>query len=312
MTRVVPRDDDDELTGLLFRQDGVLSYRQARRFLTEAALRHRIRTGRWRRVHRRTYLTHNGPITREQQRWIAVLAAGRGAVLAGGTALDEYGLHRYAGEGVHLLLPDRRHPTDLPRGVIVHRTSTLRREDVHLMATPPRTMPARSVVDAAQWARSDDAAAAIVAAAFQRGLVTEPEILAVLQRLPRARRRGLITAVARDAAGGSHSLAELDYLRWNRKYGLPEPTRQAIRTDRSGKRRYLDVYYEEYGVHVEIDGGQHNDPRQQWADMRRQNDLWIAGDRVLRFPTFLARSRPEEMFAQIRAALMAAGWRPPQ
>ncbi|MEJ3748567.1 hypothetical protein WEI85_35465 [Actinomycetes bacterium KLBMP 9797] len=312
MGQVLPRDDADELTWLLFRQDGVLSYRQARRFLTEAAVRHRVHTGRWRRVHRQVYVTHNGPVTREQQRWIAVLAAGRGAVLAGGTALDEYGLYRYAGEGLHLLLPARRHPADPPRGVIVHRTSALPRDDVHIMAAPPRTMPARSVVDAAQWARSDDAAAAIVAAAFQRGLVTEPEILAVLERLRRARRRALITAAARDAAGGSHSLAELDYGRLNRKYGLPEPSRQAIRTDRGGKRRYLDVYYEEWGVHVEIDGGQHNDPRQQWADMRRQNDLWIAGDRVLRFPTFLVRTRPDEMFAQVRAALIAAGWRPPE
>lgn len=308
--RPIPSDDDDEMTWLLFRQESVISWRQARRFLTESALRHRVRAGRWRRVHPRAYVTHSGPVTADQRLWIAVLAAGRGAVLAGGTALAGYGLHRYAGPGIHLLVPARRHPSDLPPGVVVHRTTVLPGEDVHRMAAPPRTMPARSVIDAAQWARSDDEACAIVAAAFQRGLVAADELRGVLDRLPRARRRSVIATATSDAAGGSHSLAELDYLRRSRRYGLPEPTRQQQRRDAAGKRRYLDVYYEKWGVHVEIDGGQHADPRHAWADMRRQNDLWIKGDRVLRFPGWLVRNRPDEVFAQVRAALLAAGWRP--
>jgi very-short-patch-repair endonuclease len=140
--------------------------------------------------------------------------------------------------------------------------------------------------------------------------VTLGEIQAVPDRLPRARRRAAIIAAAHDAAGGSHSLAEIDYLRLSRKHGLPEPTRQAVRRDAAGTRRYLDVYYEEWGVHVEIDGAQHNDPRQQWADMKRQNEIWIKGDRVLRFPAHLIRHRPADLFAQVRAALIAGGWRP--
>jgi hypothetical protein len=310
--RALPSDDADELTWLLFRQDDVVSYEQARRFLSEAALRHRIDTGRWRRVHRRIYVAHSGPVGPAQRLWIATLAAGQGAVIAGGTALDGYGLHRHAGPGIHLLVPANRQPRTVPRGVIVHRTTVLPAEDVHAMAAPPRTMPPRSVVDAAAWAGSDDTACAIVAAAFGRHLVTQEEILAVLDRLPRTRRRSVIMSAARDAAGGSHSLAELDYLRLSRRFGLPEPSRQVVRRDGSGRRRYLDVYYEQWGVHVEIDGAQHNDPRHQWADMKRQNELWIKGDRVLRFPAHLARHRPAELFDQVRAALIAAGWRPPQ
>jgi very-short-patch-repair endonuclease len=82
------------------------------------------------------------------------------------------------------------------------------------------------------------------------------------------------------------------------------------RTDAAGRRRYLDAYFEEWGVHVEIDGEQHDEAQARWADMRRQNDLWVAGDRVLRFPAWLVRRRPAEVFAQVRAALIAAGWRP--
>ena len=43
--------------------------------------------------------------------------------------------------------------------------------------------------------------------------------------------------------------------------------------------------------------------------MKRQNGLWVAGVTVLRFPTWLVRDRPDEVFTQVRAALLAAGWR---
>ena len=44
--------------------------------------------------------------------------------------------------------------------------------------------------------------------------------------------------------------------------------------------------------------------------MRRQNELWISGERVLRFPAWLVRRDPIAVISQIRAALFAAGWRP--
>jgi very-short-patch-repair endonuclease len=84
-----------------------------------------------------------------------------------------------------------------------------------------------------------------------------------------------------------------------------------IRADAGGRRRYLDAYFDEYGVHVEIDGGQHTEAGTWWADMKRQNDLWVAGDRVLRFPAWVVRTRPAEVATQTRAALVAAGWCPP-
>ena len=52
-------------------------------------------------------------------------------------------------------------------------------------------------------------------------------------------------------------------------------------------------------MHVEIDGEQHDEPRARWADMKRQNNLWVAGDRVLRFPAWLVRRHPAEVAAQV-------------
>ncbi|MEO3742786.1 hypothetical protein [Plantactinospora sp. B5E13] len=176
-------------------------------------------------------------------------------------------------------------------------------DEVNRNGLPPYTTNARSLVDAAAWAGSDNTARAIIAAGFQQRLVGADDVHRVAQHRPTLRRRALILASADDARGGSESLAELRYFRAARRAGLPEPSRQHRRRDSSGRVRYLDVYYEQWGVHVEIDGGQHLDVRQQWADMRRQNEVWIGGDRILRFPAWLVRERPDEVVAQVRRRL---------
>jgi len=45
----------------------------------------------------------------------------------------------------------------------------------------------------------------------------------------------------------------------------------------------------------------------RWADMRRGNDLTTSGERMLRFPAFVARDEPGVVAAQIRAALRGGG-----
>jgi very-short-patch-repair endonuclease len=247
-------------------------------------------------------------------RWIAVLAAGAGrpALLGGLSALETLGMRGFSTDGVHVLVPAGMRDKDGPPWVVVHRTARLAGPDINRMGSPPGTMAARSLVDAAQWARTDDRARSVIAAGFQQRLVGPDDMAQVLVRMPRARRRALIAQAVADAAGGVHSLPEREFVGLCRRGGLPEPTRQARRRDALGRQRYLDAYFEQWGLHVEIDGGQHMDVRHWWADMRRQNDLWIPGDRVLRFPAWAVRERPAEVLAQVRAALLAAGWRPPR
>ncbi|WP_262283304.1 endonuclease domain-containing protein [Micromonospora sp. MA102] len=309
LRRAVPGDDADELTWLLFRQEDVISLAQAREHLTSKAIRHRVAAGRWRRAHRAVLVAHNGPIGAAQLRWIAVLAAGSTALLGGLTAAQAGGLRGFPDRVVHLLLPATRRRAPLPTGVRAHRTSHLPDRDVLPLGQPPRTTAARSIVDAAQWAFNDGQARTVVAAAFQQRLVGGDDLHEVIDRMPRLRRRHLILTTATDAAGGAHSLGELDLLGLVRRAGLPEPTRQQVRRDAAGRRRYLDAYFEEWRVHVEVDGGQHLDPAHAWADMRRQNDLWMEGGRVLRFPSWALRVDPEAVVTQLRAALHAGGWR---
>src|SRR5262245_11135566 len=64
----------DPLTVLIEAQDGIIARSQALRLLSEKAMRHRISTGRWLRVHRGVFYTYGGPLGPSQRRWIAVLA----------------------------------------------------------------------------------------------------------------------------------------------------------------------------------------------------------------------------------------------
>ena len=259
----------------------------------------------------RAALTHTGALTLRQRHWAAVLAVGASgrAYLAGLSALRAHGV-TLTTPAIDVLLPHTQRDLRPPPGVRVHRTRLLHPDDLHTVGLPPATMPARSVVDAAQWARSDTEARTIIAVAFQRRIVCANDLAEVTARMPLMRRRELIRRTAADAEGGAHSLAELDVVALCRRAGLPEPGRQVRRVDASGRQRYLDMYFDEWGIHVEVDGAHHLDAEQWWADMRRQNEVWIRGDRILRFPAWVVRNRPEEVEALLRAALTAAGWRP--
>jgi len=307
-----PFDSFDDLQMLLFRQYGVISRRQALQWLTTKAVRHRLAAGSWQQVHWGIYVT-NGALTLDdpQRRMVASLAAGSGrpAAVGGVSALHVLGLRGLPTSVVHVVIPARYRVQGPPVFAVVHRTRVLGRDQIHRMAAPPCTIAGRSVLDGAQWAESDAVAAALVAAAFQQRLVSLVEVVDAAARQPTARRRALALDVARDAAGGAHSLPEVEFLRLCRRSGLPAPECQVRRVDRTGRRRYLDAYFKEFGVHIEIDGEQHAEASVRWADMKRQNDLWVAGDRVLRFPAWVVRRRPAEVAAQVRAALEASGWR---
>jgi Protein of unknown function (DUF559) len=306
----MPADDADDLDWLLFRQENVISRRQAMWFMSESRLRHNVSSGRWSLPHRGVYVAHNGALTAGQRTWVCALAAGNGqaAPLAGATAATSYGMRGYDTSLVHVYVPAQMHPRSVPRYAIVHR-SQLPRVDLS-RGFPPRTTPARSVIDAARWAASDDQARAILTAAFQQRLVDYHAMMAALSRFDGLHRRCLITMTIHDAGAGTESISEHDFLVLCRRGRLPTPTRQSAMTDAAGRRRYRDAHFEEFSLHVEIDGGQHTEAREWWADMQRQNAMSVNGDRVLRFPAWALRHDPDRVIEQVRAALIAGGWRP--
>lgn len=313
----LPHDDAPELEWLIFGQSGVLTYRQAVDAIGRARVRRMIHAGRWRNIIRGVLLTQNGELTRAQQLWVAVLVAGPGALLAGAAAAAESSVRGLRGDPIDVLVPASRVRTDLLRqlppdmtGVVVHRTTVLPRDHVQV-GRPTRTTLPRAVVDAASWARSNDEARTIVASACQQRRVTAEELDAVVDVLPRMPRRALVRATIADIAGGAQALSEIDFVRLCRRFRLPEPDLQERRRDAAGRLRFLDAYWRKWRLHVEVDGAHHMEVRHWEADLRRQNEVWIPGDRVLRFSSYQVRRRQTEVADQLRRALLASGWQPP-
>lgn len=310
----LPGDGASAWEWLLFEQSGIVTTRQAEAHLGRPRVRHLVQRGTWRSICRGVIAAQAGPLTRPQHLWVAVLAAGKSGVLGGLAAAIDGGLRRMRSERIDILVPPgstypdllRRLPPDLP-AVFVHRTATLPKEHVQA-GTPARTTMPRSLVDAAGWARTGDEARRILAMGCQQRLATADELLAVAGQLPRIRRHRLIVETAADLAGGAEALSEIDVVRLCRRAKLPAPDLQERRVDAAGRTRYLDVYWRHWKLHVEVDGAHHMDAAQWQADMVRQNHVWIAGDRVLRFSAFQVRHRADEVTAHLRAALTAAGW----
>ncbi len=311
----LPGRDADEFEWVRFEQAGVLTTAQAQELIGRSAVRRHLDGGRWRRICRDVVSTHNGPLTADQRLWVAVLVAGRDAVLAGSTALRVFGVRGIREERLHILIPAQRNRSvRLPRlpgdmsAVRIVRTRTLPPEHLQI-GRPPRTTAARAAVDAAIWAGNAGEARAILAAVCQQRAVTADEIFEVLAARRRVPRSALIRATMLDVAGGAAALSEINFLRMCRRFGLPEPDRQVRRDDTQGRARYLDVYGKRWQVHVEVDGSHHMDAEHWVADMVRQNDIWIKGDRILRFPAQMVRQEPARVARQLQAALESAGWR---
>ena len=117
--------------------------------------------------------------------------------------------------------------------------------------------------------------------------------------------------VLADIEGGAESLAEIDFASLCRGAGLPAPSRQRVRTDSTGRRRYLDVAWDQFRLVVEIDGMFHMELARWMDDSFRGNEISLDGRVLLRFPALVLRTDPERVLTQVRQGLISAGWQPP-
>jgi very-short-patch-repair endonuclease len=238
-------------------------------------------------------------------RWQAVWESGAGAALDGVAALLAAGLTGHRSDRIDVSLPhaNRNHRI---AGVVLHRR---RRMPPTVVAGIPRVRPAQAAVHAAQWCASDRQAALVLCLVVQQRLVRPADLLAALGSVRRCRRRAIIEAVVRDVCDGVHSLGELDFARICRGRGLPEPSRQVVRSLPDG-RVYLDVAWEEIGLVVEIDGGHHAAALNPVDDALRQNEVVLGGAYVLRIPVIGLRLDPSRFMDQVVRAHRALTARP--
>lgn len=145
-----------------------------------------------------------------------------------------------------------------------------------------------------------------MAAAVQQNRVRAEDLEVAITGFPRLRHRALLRLAIADIGGGSQALSEIDFVRLCRRHGLPDPTRQAVRREPSGRRRYLDASWRRRDgrlIVAEVDGALHLAPKRWWDDQLRQNELALADALVLRFPTVIIRTDDALVADQVRRAL---------
>ncbi|MBW9208778.1 hypothetical protein KV100_03850 [Mumia sp. zg.B21] len=287
-------------------QHGVLTSAQAAALFGAAHVRSRVYADVWQRPHRGVVVLHNGPLTAEQTTMVRLLSCSPGAVLAGPSALAYDGLTGFETDATYVSVPiGARRPSI--GGIVVHWSAYLDHRDVNPARFPPRTRPARSVLDFASWTDNERYARAIVLAAAQQRVVRTSDLRDAMTRRGACRHRALVVESYLDAAGGIQSLPERDFDAIRARYRLPPPARQRA-VVRNDKRYYLDVDWEEYGVGCEVHGIPHLDVRRWDADAGRGNELLISGRRTAVFTSYAIRRTPAAVGDQLRRLLQSAGW----
>jgi hypothetical protein len=278
--------------------EGVLSRAQLREHgWGRQAIARQVDADRWSLHGDQTVALHTAVLSEAAQRWRAIWEVGEDiAALDGVTALQVAGLRGYDDDRIHVSVKHTARVGE-PDGVVLHKV--IRRVPDELVgAGVSRTRPAVAAVRAAHWAVSDRQAALVLAMAVQQRLVAGESLVAAVRQIRGRNRRAFIRTVANDIVDGAQSLGELDFAKLCRAYGLPRPTRQAVRQVSRGK-VYLDVVWEDVGLVVEIDGSQHTWGLALTDDHFRQNDLVISGEPVLRMTLMGLRLQGDAFMDQV-------------
>jgi hypothetical protein len=255
---------------------------------------------------------HRGPLVLRARRFAALLHCGDRAALSAWSALDEWGLVGWQRDATHVIVSRGCAPPPLPvefGTVQVHESRRHSPEDVAIHGGLSLHVPPRAAVDAGAWSTSPRSACGILAAVVQQGLTTPDRLTSTLDEVGKVARLRLMRATVADLAGGSQALSEIDFMRFCRRRGLPEPRQQRVRRDSRGRRRYLDVEWRLANgkrLWVEIDGIGHMEAARWYDDLLRAAEIQAApdgGDAPVRLPAAACRADPDRVEAILRSLL---------
>ena len=270
-------------------------------------VRRELTYNRWQRTGRQTVALHNGPLSIEARRWIAVLEHGPRAGLSGVTALQYDGVTALTDDLIHVLVPKGTPKVHVP-GVVRHESRRWRKEDL-VDTGLRRTKPDVSAVFAALWAVTERQATFFMILPVQQGLCTPAQLAEALERVRRHKFRTALWLAVADIVDGARSVGELDVGRALAKRGLPKPSRQVKRFRPDGK-VYLDLEWEEYGLTMEIDGEQHGLPWMRLSDTVRDLESLASGSDVMRIPLLAWRLDEGRVLDAVEAVFRSRGWAP--
>src|SRR5580700_513472 len=296
---------------LLDAQSGIADRAQARHAgFSKRAVRHRLESGQWRRMHHGVYVTFTGKVQREQRLWAALRRAGPGAMLSHETAAEVHRIIDKPSALIHITVPTSRRPGQHRpiRGVVIHRSDQSRPARLPEWELP-RTRIEDTVLDLVAAAKTFDGAYGWISCALSAQRVTVQGLRGAMAERSRIRWRTWLTEALADADEGAYFPLERRYARdVERAHGLPRAQRQARRTI-GGRTHYKDNWYAEYRVCVELDGPTYHRDEQVQMDKRRDN-LNLAVDTALtyRFGPVDVTERACESAAMVAATLRRRGW----
>jgi hypothetical protein len=287
------------------RQDGVFSRAQANVCgFTDEMIEANVAAGRWRRVLRGVYSLTTGALSRRATLWTVLLRLGAAAVLSHETAAELWGLDAPSPK-IHVTMPSEARPSPI-EGVVIHRSWRIVKAR-HPVRLPPLTTVEETVLDLTQTAPDLTTAAGWMARAVGARLTTADRLREAIERRPRMRWRRKLCILLREVADGCHSFLELLYRRdVESAHGLPRGTRQ-VQHKGSGRTRYRDVEYDEYGLVAELDGMlAHPDA---FRDMDRDNAVVLDRATPLRYGFRQVYETPCRVALQVATVLAQRGWK---
>lgn len=208
--------------------------------------------------------------------------------------------------------PDQRHVTvGRNRSGLSHNGTRVHRADLHVDDRVLRdavwvTVPVRTLLDLCRSRPLAEAVAA-VDSALRKALVSVEALTGALRDLPAGRGRDRVARALRLVEPQSGSVLESLCRVLLHLAGLvPTETQHVVRDAKGTWIGRVDFAWPDEMLVVEIDGFAFRSDRTSYrADRRRGNALVLAGWRVLRFSWEDVIERPDEVVAEVRAAL---GW----
>jgi Transcriptional regulator, AbiEi antitoxin/Protein of unknown function (DUF559) len=294
---------DVVLAALAADQHGVFALFQLTALgLSASAVRSRVATGRLYRVYPGVYaLTPPSLLTIEGRYMAAVLACGPGAALSHRSAAALRGLRRTQRSGLDVTVPNRscrRHA-----GLDVHRSTTLRPEDVTRVRGIPCTTIARTILDMAEVIQPRQ-----LEAVFEQADQMELLDLRALgeqvalspTRVGASRVKKLIDEYE-FGLGVTWSDLERDFKAMIAPAAIPMPLiNHFIVLSDGGEAIRRDFYWPEYGLVVETDGWRtHRTRAAVERDRRNDQRLTVAGYLVVRMTYRQIHREPARMVAII-------------
>ena len=254
-----------------------------------------VDAGRLHRIHAGVYAAVAPELLTEQgQLLAALLAAGEGALLSHGTAAWRWRIIPAPPSVMQLAVPQ---PRTAPAGVTLHRSARLRPDDVTHTGRFPTTTVARTLLDLATRYTRSALLRALAEAEFHHDL--RPVDIKRMLRRGHPGSANLRAALKAHAPGYGQMKSQLE--RRFRLLLIARGVELPLRNEPVGPWT-VDCLWPERRVAVELDGRQHDRPRQ--ADSDDDRDLWLRrhGYVTRRYGKRQVDEHPDDVIADLLAA----------